>query len=92
MGFSPKQYALLCFHGFTSLFYKVLEKSISHFCDISVDDYIDYRKIEPAKLLQGFITAKGLHWGYYEEFLGLTATLKIPDLHRYRYQLSNNRS
>ena len=73
--YSKDNNQLLFFQGFPLEFYKVLGKKMPHFCNNNVDDYLDYRNINPSNLLQGLLSTKGLCWGYYEEFLGLSSTL-----------------
>ncbi len=74
--FSVKKDAILFFQGFPTCFYEAIERtSLSHFCNIKNNGYIDYRNIKSSIVITGLLSAKGLCWGYYEEFIGLNQAL-----------------
>jgi len=68
--------AILFFQGFPDELYPALQKSeVGHFCGEMRNINIDYRNIDAGRLIQHFITSKGVCWGFYEELIALANTL-----------------
>lgn len=89
--FKSQTNAILFFQGFPLGFYQAINQAqLPHFCNNNRDNYIDFRTIQPSTLLQGLLSAKGICWGYYEEFVGLSQVLNDFTVYQGQIYVINN--